>query len=149
MTEVPTTPSDRDRSRDSRRTGGASSSSAAPTSTTPKTSFGDPVRRPIGDKPEDESKIDDRSKADDASHPASISGSAARSQTEGGEGHAGPKVDATRVAVDRSSSRPKNAAIPSAPQADTHAKSEGACSSSLDETKPMPVETQHGAAKKI
>ncbi len=143
MTEESKSNSDQRLPLDSSATGGAS-----PSSPSSRTTYGDPMRRPIGDDVEDQASTDDHSKHAEASDRAATLRREGRSQAEGGEGHAGPNVDATHVDVGRPSNRTQSALRPSSLHTGANGESEGACSSSSDETKAMPDEKPSDAGHK-
>lgn len=70
----------------------------------PSPTIVDPVRRDFGDKPDDASKRIDPSKPNDKGAKNDPPRSGEESDEDAGEGHKGPRVDATRVSAD---SRPQ------------------------------------------
>jgi hypothetical protein len=85
------------------QSGRSTSGDGRSTSPSPGSTFGDPAPLEFGDKPDDGSKTADPSKTSEESAKGNNPRSAEESDEDAGEGHKGPRVDATTVPSDHRS----------------------------------------------
>jgi hypothetical protein len=115
MTDQPVEKSDQSRPQDAHKTGGGSSSGEARRpSTAPSSTLRDPAGLEFGDKTADSSKQTDVAKANDMNTRTQTPKSSADSHADDGEGHKGPRVDASNAPADNRSNpnRPASANQP-------------------------------------